>query len=108
MHRENFSASCCSCVWLGGEPKPAAFVLPAALLDVLDLAAPPTAIVAFNDKMAIGAYHAARKRGLRVPEDLSIVGFDDVELSRVAQPPLTTVRQPLEEMYAWPFRSSCV
>ena len=80
----------------GGEPTVESGYEAASWL--LDLAVPPTAIVAFNDKMAIGAYQAARKRGLRVPEDLSIVGFDDVELSRVAQPPLTTVRQPLEEM----------
>jgi LacI family transcriptional regulator len=58
----------------------------------------PTAIFACNDNMAIGALRAAAERGLRVPEDLSIVGFDDSELSRVVTPALTTVRQPLEEM----------
>ena len=59
---------------------------------------PPTAIVAFNDKIAIGAMEAATERGLRVPADVSVVGFDDLELSRVVAPRLTTVRQPLEEM----------
>ena len=65
---------------------------------LLDLPEPPTAIFAFNDNHAIGAIRAARARGLRVPEDLSIVGFDDVEHATVVTPALTTVRQPLAEM----------
>ena len=48
--------------------------------------------------MAVGAIQAARERGLRVPEDLSVVGFDDADISRIVTPMLTTVRQPLEEM----------
>jgi LacI family transcriptional regulator len=67
----------------------------AALLDVPD---PPTAVFAANDQMALGAYEAARRRGLRVPEDLSVVGFDDLPGSRWASPPLTTVHQPLAQM----------
>jgi LacI family transcriptional regulator len=59
---------------------------------------PPTAIFGFNDNVAIGALNAARKRGLRVPEDLSIVGFDDTFQSRIVWPQLTTVRQPLQEL----------
>jgi LacI family transcriptional regulator len=70
----------------------------AAARDLIALPEPPTAIVAFNDKVAIGAMDAAAERGLRVPGDLSVVGFDDLELSRVVTPRLTTVRQPLEEM----------
>ena len=58
----------------------------------------PTAIFAFNDNIAIGAVQAARARGLRVPEDLSIIGFDDVEHATIVTPELTTVRQPLAEM----------
>jgi LacI family transcriptional regulator len=58
----------------------------------------PTALVTFNDKTAVGALRAARERGLRVPEDLSITGFDDSDISRSTTPTLTTVRQPLEEM----------
>jgi LacI family transcriptional regulator len=58
----------------------------------------PTAIFAFNDNLAIGAIQAARARGLRVPEDVSIVGFDDVEHATIVTPALTTVRQPLAEM----------
>ena len=59
---------------------------------------PPTAIFAFNDSMAIGALRVARARGLRIPEDLSIVGFDDTVEAEIAYPPLTTVRQPLKEL----------
>lgn len=65
---------------------------------LLGLAEPPTAIFAFNDNLAIGAIQAARERGLRVPEDLSIVGFDDVEHATIVSPNLTTIRQPLAEM----------
>src|SRR5437667_4597806 len=65
---------------------------------LLDLPEPPTAIFAFNDNLAIGAVQAARARGVRVPEDLSIVGFDDVEHATIVTPMLTTVRQPLAEM----------
>jgi LacI family transcriptional regulator, galactose operon repressor len=65
---------------------------------LLDLADPPTAIFAFNDNLAIGTTAAARDRGLRVPDDLSVVGFDDVEYATIARPALTTVRQPLAEM----------
>jgi LacI family transcriptional regulator len=69
-----------------------------AARELLDLAGPPTALVAFNDKMAVGALRAAAERGLRVPDDLSVAGFDDIEVSRATHPMLTTVRQPLEEM----------
>ncbi|HEX7611837.1 MAG TPA: substrate-binding domain-containing protein, partial [Candidatus Limnocylindrales bacterium] len=55
----------------------------------------PTAILAMSDAMAIGAINAARRLGLRVPADISIVGFDDIELSRHVEPPLTTVHQPV-------------
>jgi LacI family transcriptional regulator len=65
---------------------------------LLDLPEPPTAIFAFNDNIAIGAVQAARARGLTVPDDLSIVGFDDVENATIVTPALTTVRQPLAEM----------
>ena len=58
----------------------------------------PTAIFAFNDNIAIGVIQEARARGLRVPEDISVVGFDDVEHATVVSPALTTVRQPLAEM----------
>jgi LacI family transcriptional regulator len=65
---------------------------------LLDLPEPPTAIFAFNDNIAIGTIQAARARGIRVPEDLSVVGFDDIEHATIVTPALTTVRQPLAEM----------
>jgi LacI family transcriptional regulator len=65
---------------------------------LLDLSEPPTAIFCFNDNMAIGAMQTTRARGVRIPEDLSIVGFDDLEEAEIVTPALTTVRQPLAEM----------
>lgn len=65
---------------------------------LLDLAQPPTAIVAASDHMALGVVEAARRRGLRVPEQVSVVGFDDLPEARWSSPPLTTVRQPMAEM----------
>jgi DNA-binding LacI/PurR family transcriptional regulator len=56
------------------------------------------AVFAANDLMAIGALRALRDAGRRVPEDVAVVGFDDSPLSRVTDPPLSTVRQPVEEM----------
>jgi alanine racemase len=55
----------------------------------------PTAVLAMSDVMAIGAIGAAGRLGIAVPDDLSVVGFDDIELARYIQPPLTTVRQPV-------------
>jgi LacI family transcriptional regulator len=57
-----------------------------------------TAIFASNDDMAVGVMHAANAAGIRVPDEISIVGFDDTELARFSWPPLTTIRQPLEQM----------
>jgi LacI family transcriptional regulator len=65
---------------------------------LLSLPKPPTAIFACNDTMALGVFEAARRRGLRVPEDVSVVGFDDLPESRWSPPPLSTIRQPLAEM----------
>ena len=65
---------------------------------LLGLPIPPTAIFAFNDSLAIGAFQAARTRGLRLPADLSVVGFDDTRDASIAYPALTTVRQPLAEL----------
>jgi LacI family transcriptional regulator len=61
---------------------------------------PFTALVAFNDISALGAMTALREGGRKVPEDVSIVGFDDIEFASIAYPPLTTVRQPLHDMGA--------
>ncbi|MFE9724335.1 LacI family DNA-binding transcriptional regulator [Streptomyces sp. NPDC005794] len=65
---------------------------------LLDLVAPPTAVFAASDQMALGAIEALRRRGLRVPQDMSVVGFDDLPEVRWSAPPLTTVRQPLSDM----------
>ena len=66
--------------------------------ELLALADPPTAIFAGSDLQALGVYEAAREAGLRIPEQLSVVGFDDLPIARWVGPPLTTVRQPLVEM----------
>src|SRR6201994_5026228 len=66
--------------------------------ELLDLPQPPTAIFAGSDQQALGVYEAARQHGLRVPQDLSIVGFDDLPGARGIPPPLPTARQPLTEM----------
>ncbi|MEV1070252.1 LacI family DNA-binding transcriptional regulator, partial [Streptomyces sp. NPDC050263] len=65
---------------------------------LLDLPEPPTAVFAASDQMALGAIEALRRRGLRTPEDMSVVGFDDLPEVRWSAPPLTTVRQPLADM----------
>jgi LacI family transcriptional regulator len=65
------------------------------LLNVPD---PPTAIFACNDMMAIGALRAASECGRRVPADLAIVGFDNIELAAYTTPPLTTIGQPIQNM----------
>jgi LacI family transcriptional regulator len=65
---------------------------------LLDLPDPPTAVFACNDDMALAVLQEARARGIRVPEDLSVVGFDDTTMARIAVPAITTIRQPLEEV----------
>src|ERR1700757_371655 len=68
--------------------------------DLLRRDRPFTALVAFNDISALGAMTALREAGRKVPEDVSVMGFDDIEFASIAYPPLTTVRQPLHEMGA--------
>jgi LacI family transcriptional regulator len=70
----------------------------AAAHKLLDLADPPTAIFGFNDNVAIGALHAAHERRLSVPDDLSVVGFDDTHQAVIVTPRLTSVSQPLAEL----------
>jgi LacI family repressor for deo operon, udp, cdd, tsx, nupC, and nupG len=55
----------------------------------------PTAIFCFNDEMAMGVIQAARRRGIRIPEQLSVVGFDDIRFASYMDPPLTTISQPM-------------
>lgn len=68
--------------------------------ELMTMDTPPTAVFTVNDMYAIGACSGARELGYRVPEDLSVVGFDDVFIAKVMEPPLTTVRQPVEQMSA--------
>ena len=69
-----------------------------AMNTFLDLAEPPTAVFAFYDLVAVDALHAAQDRGLRVPQDIAIAGFDGLRSSLITQPRLTTVQQPLAAM----------
>jgi LacI family transcriptional regulator len=65
---------------------------------LLSLAAPPTAVFAGNDLSAFGVMEAVRERGLLIPDDISIIGFDDIPQASITYPKLSTVRQPLEQM----------
>jgi DNA-binding LacI/PurR family transcriptional regulator len=82
-------------IFVGAHRHPSALVAATAMLNLSD---PPTAIFATNDLHAMGVYEAARQHGLRLPDDLSVVGFDDIPLAEWASPPLTTMHQPLSEM----------
>jgi DNA-binding LacI/PurR family transcriptional regulator len=66
----------------------------------MSLENPPMAIFAGSDLQAVGVHEYARAHGVRVPDDLSVIGYDDLQLSRWVGPPLTTIRQPLSEMAA--------
>lgn len=90
-----------------GLPEREAYVVPgdwgfdsgvAALHRLFDLPSPPDAIIAANDRMALGVLRGARERGLRLPEDLAVTGFGDLEFSRYVDPALTTVDLPVQEM----------
>ena len=59
---------------------------------------PPTAVFCFSDEMAMGVIAAAKRRGLGIPGDLSVVGFDDIRFARHIDPPLTTIAQPMREI----------
>ncbi len=69
-----------------------------AMLKLLSMRNPPTAVFAASDMLALGALAAAREKGLQVPEDVSIAGFDDVDFAAFCNPPLTTVRVPAAQM----------
>ena len=79
-----------------GDGRPEAAV--AAMNGLLKLADPPTAVCCYNDMTALGAMRAIRSRGLRVPEDVSVTGFDDLFFAEYLEPQLTTVRQPMRRM----------
>jgi DNA-binding LacI/PurR family transcriptional regulator len=71
-----------------------------AMGQILSAKNPPTAVFAASDRLAIGGLATIKERGLRVPQDISLVGFDDVEFAPYCDPPLTTVRVPAKEMGA--------
>ncbi|MFF2369819.1 LacI family DNA-binding transcriptional regulator [Agromyces sp. NPDC058110] len=71
-----------------------------AMAELLDAAPDLDAVFASNDLMALGAIHELRARGIRVPDDVGVVGFDDSVVATISRPMLTTVRQPIEEMAA--------
>jgi DNA-binding LacI/PurR family transcriptional regulator len=77
----------------------------AAMQRILQSGKRPTAVLASNDLTAIGAMGAIREAGLRIPEDISVIGFDDIELSTYTQPTLTTLQVPRRELAAIAFRS---
>ena len=79
-----------------GDGKPPAALL--AMDQLLALKSPPTAVCCYNDMTALGAIRSIRMHGLRVPEDISVTGFDDLFVAAYADPPLTTVRQPMRRM----------
>ncbi|MFJ8019347.1 LacI family DNA-binding transcriptional regulator [Streptomyces sp. NPDC096311] len=73
--------------------------------ELLDMPEPPTAVFACSDEMAVAVIRAAARRGLRVPQDLSVVGFDDIPEAGWTIPELTTVRQPIADMAAHGMRT---
>jgi DNA-binding LacI/PurR family transcriptional regulator len=79
-----------------GDGKPEGAQIPMA--ELLALPQPPTAVFCYNDMSALGAMRQIRQQGLRIPDDISLVGFDDLYISQYLDPPLTTVRQPMRHM----------
>jgi DNA-binding LacI/PurR family transcriptional regulator len=71
-----------------------------AMERLLEVSPPLTAVVSGNDWMAMGAMEAIHQRGLRIPDDISVVGFDDIESAQWVMPPLTTFRQPMRQIGA--------
>jgi len=71
-----------------------------AMLQLLDLEPPPTAVFAASDGMAVGALRAIHDRGLQVPDQIALIGFDDLPLAAYTSPPLTSVHQPIRDMGA--------
>lgn len=69
-----------------------------AMTKLLDLAGPPTAVFAFHDLVAVDALQAILERGLRIPQDIALAGFDGLKTSLLTSPPITTVKQPLRDI----------
>jgi DNA-binding LacI/PurR family transcriptional regulator len=88
LHSHGIHVLECACSVAGGKE---------AMQRLMNYSQRPSVIIALSDVIAFGLIEAAREAGLRIPQDVSIVGFDDVEASRMVNPPLTTVRQPIRE-----------
>lgn len=73
----------------------------AQMAAIMQLSDPPTAVFCFNDRVAIGAYEALAARGMSVPKDVSVIGFDNDDLAALLQPPLSTMVLPHDEMARW-------
>jgi DNA-binding LacI/PurR family transcriptional regulator len=69
-----------------------------AMASLLASAEPPTAVFCYDDMTALGAMRQVHASGLRVPDDVSVIGFDDLSIVQFTEPPLTTIRQPMAEM----------
>lgn len=69
-----------------------------AMSQLMALPNPSTAVFCYNDMSAVGVMRKIRAHGLRIPDDISVVGFDDLYLSQYLHPPLTTVQQPMHQM----------
>lgn len=69
-----------------------------AMQQLLALAVPPHAVFASNDAMAVGVYQAVYQQGLRIPTDVAVMGYDDIQLAQYMTPPLTTIHQPKDEL----------
>jgi DNA-binding LacI/PurR family transcriptional regulator len=94
LHHANCPLSAELIVRADGKPEGGGF----AMDKLLSLPVPPTAVFCYNDMSAIGALSRIRARGLRVPQDISLIGFDDLFIASYTDPPLTTVRQPKRAM----------
>jgi len=68
------------------------------MIELLALETPPQAVFTSNDAMAVGVYHALYQAGLQIPQDVAVMGYDDIELARYLSPPLSTIHQPKDEL----------
>lgn len=69
-----------------------------AMIELLALKTPPQAVFTSNDAMAVGVYHALYQAGLQIPQDMAVMGYDDIELARYLSPPLSTIHRPKNEL----------
>ncbi|MBA8893696.1 DNA-binding LacI/PurR family transcriptional regulator [Pantoea agglomerans] len=68
------------------------------MVELLALETPPEAVFTSNDAMAVGVYHALYQAGLQVPQQMAVMGYDDIELARYLTPPLSTIHQPKDAL----------